>query len=94
MEGSSNVLSEAIASSVPVIAAKIPGLVGTLGEKYPGYFQVGNTEELAGLLRRVEADSQFYSRLKSACVRLSPLVDSKREQDALKRLLSEVFKKS
>ncbi|OGQ96123.1 MAG: glycosyl transferase family 1, partial [Deltaproteobacteria bacterium RIFOXYA2_FULL_55_11] len=41
MEGSSNALCEAIASSVPVVASKIPGLVGTLGKKYPGYFPVG-----------------------------------------------------
>jgi glycosyltransferase involved in cell wall biosynthesis len=94
MEGSSNVLSEAIASSVPVIAAKIPGLIGTLGEKYPGYFQVGNTAELAGLLRRAESDAVFYRRLKSTCARLRPLVDPKREQAALKKLLGELSRNS
>jgi len=30
MEGSANVLSEALASSVPVIASEISGLIGTL----------------------------------------------------------------
>lgn len=90
MEGSSNVLSEAIASSVPVIAAKIPGLIGTLGDTYPGYFHVGNTTDLARLLRKAELDSLFYGRLKSYCARLRPLVDPKREQADLKELLREL----
>src|SRR5581483_4044483 len=47
MEGSANVLSEAIASSVPVVASKISGLIGTLGSRYPGYFRVGDTRGLA-----------------------------------------------
>ena len=45
MEGSSNVLCEALASSVPVVASKIPGLIGTLGKNYPGYFPVGDTRD-------------------------------------------------
>ncbi len=90
MEGSANVLSEAIASSVPVVSSKIPGLIGTLGENYPGYFSVGNTRELADLLRKAESDSKFYRRLKSHCARLRSLVDPKRERSAWKKLLSEL----
>src|SRR5262249_34692193 len=36
IEGSSNVLSESLACSVPVVASRIPGLIGTLGPDYPG----------------------------------------------------------
>src|SRR5262249_29512946 len=54
MEGSSNVLSEALASSVPVVSSKIEGIIGTLGEEYPGYFSVGNSNELAELLYKAE----------------------------------------
>ena len=90
MEGSSNVLCEAIASSVPVVASKIPGLVGTLGKKYPGYFPVGETRELARLLQRIESNPKFYRRLKAHCARLSPLVDPKREITAWKKLLNEL----
>ena len=85
MEGSSNVLSEAIASSVPVVASRIPGLIGTLGKNYPGYFPVGDTRELARLLQKVESDSKFYHRLKTQCVRLYPLVDPNRERTSWKR---------
>ena len=92
MEGSSNALSEAIASSVPVIASRIAGLIGTLGEKYPGYFPVGNTRALTRLLRRVESNPKFYSELKARCSHLSPLVDPKQERNSWKELLGEVSK--
>ena len=90
MEGSSNALSEAIASSVPVVASKISGLVGTLGKNYPGYFPVGDTRALARLLQKAESDSDFYRRLKTHCTRLRPLVDPKREIASWKELLKEV----
>ncbi|MBI2986443.1 MAG: TIGR04348 family glycosyltransferase [Deltaproteobacteria bacterium] len=91
MEGSSNVLCEAIASSVPVVASKIPGLIGTLGESYPGYFPVGDTGKLARLLQRLESDPKFYRRLKTYCARLLPLVDPNREVAAWKELLQELL---
>jgi putative glycosyltransferase (TIGR04348 family) len=90
MEGSAIVLSESIASSVPVVASKIPGLIGTLGKNYPGYFAVGNTRALARLLQRAETDRRFYRKLKSTCARLRPLVDPARERAAWKDLLSEL----
>jgi putative glycosyltransferase (TIGR04348 family) len=90
MEGSSNVLSEAIASSVPVVASKIPGLIGTLGDNYPGYFRVGETRALTRLLQRAESDARFYRQLKFNCARLLPLVAPERERSAWKKLLSEL----
>ena len=90
MEGSSNVLSEALASSVPVLASRIPGLMGTLGKSFPGYFPVGDTQGLARLLLRSETDAKFYRRLKRACMQLSPLVKPGREVEAWCRLLREL----
>jgi putative glycosyltransferase (TIGR04348 family) len=90
MEGSSNVLSEALASSVPVVASKIPGLIGTLGKSFPGYFPVGDTQALAALLFKSETDAKFYRRLKRDCEALSYLVRPKREVDAWRSLLLEV----
>jgi putative glycosyltransferase (TIGR04348 family) len=90
MEGSSNVLSEALASSVPLVVSKIPGLMGTLGTDFPGYFAVGDTQRLAGLLLRSERDEHFYRMLKRHCARLSYLVEPKREIDAWRRLLREL----
>ena len=90
MEGSSNVLSEALACAVPVIASRIPGLMGTLGTDYPGYFAAGDTVALSEILSRAESDRKFYRSLKSICKSLSPLVAPKREVTAWKRLLQEL----
>jgi putative glycosyltransferase (TIGR04348 family) len=90
MEGSSNVLSEALACAVPVIASRIPGLMGTLGTDYPGYFATGDTISLSEILFRAESDRTFYRSLKSICKSLSPLVAPNREVAAWKRLLQEL----
>jgi len=87
MEGSSNVLSEALASGVPVITTKIPGLVGTLGKDFPGYFPAGDTKKLRRLLLRAESDGAFYRSLRRHCARVAKLVQPKRELDAWRRLL-------
>jgi putative glycosyltransferase (TIGR04348 family) len=92
MEGSSNVLSEALASSVPVVASKIPGLIGTLGKDYPGYFPVGDTMALAELFLRAEYDHDFYQSLKRACERAARLVRPQREIAGWKLLLRELEK--
>jgi putative glycosyltransferase (TIGR04348 family) len=90
MEGSSNVLSEALACTVPVVASRIPGLIGTLGTNYPGYFTVGDTLALRDILVRAEGDANFYRSLKAICRRLSPLVSPKRESAAWRQLLHEI----
>jgi putative glycosyltransferase (TIGR04348 family) len=92
IEGSSNALGEALTSGTPVVASHINGLVGTLGDDYPGYFAPGDTRALAVLLERAESDPSFYRSLKSACARLKPLVAPERELKAWKRLLEEVKK--
>jgi putative glycosyltransferase (TIGR04348 family) len=90
LEGGANVISEALAASVPVLASRIAGTVGLLGEDYPGYFPVGDTDALARLLERAETDVAFYRQLQARCSRLRPLFDPEREQRSWQRLLSEV----
>jgi len=90
MEGGANVISEALADSVPVLASHIPGNVGLLGAKYPGYFPVADTAALAQLLHRAVCDERFYARLKESCVNLKPLVDPAREREAWRELLDEL----
>lgn len=91
MEGSSNVLSEALASGVPVICSKIPGLIGTLGSKFAGYFPVRDTITLRALLLRAETEITFYSNLKRHCAGLAGLVKPKRESDSWRELLRDVI---
>ena len=65
-EGGANVISEAVAAKVPILASRIDGSVGLLGRDYPGYFPVGDTAALARLLHRVESDPPYLSRLQRA----------------------------
>jgi putative glycosyltransferase (TIGR04348 family) len=90
MEGSSNVLSEALASGVPVIASQIPGLIGTLGKNFRGYFPVGDTKRLTRLLLKAETDADFYRSLKRQCAAVAKLVEPKRELAEWNRLLREL----
>lgn len=88
-EGGANVVSESIACSVPVISSRISGSIGLLGEDYPGYFTVGDTQELAVLLQRAETDVSFYNSLKAWCERLKPLFDPADERRRWDELLRE-----
>ena len=91
MEGGANSLGEAIVAGVPVLASRIPGSIGILGEDYSGYFGVGETRQLARLLTRAETDSSFLSRLKQECESLMKLFDPKLETASWKKLLGEIF---
>lgn len=92
MEGGANVLSESLVAKVPVLASKIAGSVGILGEDYPGYFAVGDTRELARLMLRAETDRLFLNELIQRGERLAPNFAPAREQAAWAKLLSELKK--
>jgi putative glycosyltransferase (TIGR04348 family) len=89
-EGGANVISEALAVSVPIVASRISGSIGLLGPDYPGYFPVGDTRALADLLRRAETEPRFYGELGAWCARLAPLADPARERAAWDALLREL----
>jgi putative glycosyltransferase (TIGR04348 family) len=89
-EGGANVVSEAVAAGLPVLASRIDGSVGLLGADYPGYFPVGDTAALARLLERIETEPAFLARLRQAVVRRAGLFRPAREQAAWKSLLAEI----
>jgi glycosyltransferase involved in cell wall biosynthesis len=90
-EGGANVVSEALAAGVPVIATRIPGTIGILGPGYPGYFPAGDAAALAGLLIRAERNTcGLYDQLRHSCAALRPLTDPKRELMAWRQLLAEL----
>ena len=89
MEGGANVLSEAMAAGIPVLGSHISGTVGLLGDRYPGYFPVGDTAALASLMYRAETDSAFYRELKEHCARRARLVAPEKEQKDWEELLGE-----
>jgi glycosyltransferase involved in cell wall biosynthesis len=90
MEGGANVVTEALAAGVPVIASRIPGNIGMLGKDYAGYYPPGNERALARLLWRAESDPEFYRKLKHQCAARRPLVSRKRENQGLRLLLAEL----
>src|SRR5262249_35794481 len=71
------------AAGTPVIASRIPGSVGLLGDDYPGYFHAGDACGLAAQLRAAETNrSGFYDERRLRRAALRPLVDPAREREA------------
>ena len=89
-EGGANVISEAAAAGVPVLASHMDGNVGLLGADYPGYFPVGDTRALARLLGRLENEPGFAILLRRALAKRAPLFRPAREIAAWRRLLAEL----
>ena len=87
MEGGANVVCEAIAAGLPVLASRISGNLGLLGDTYSGYFAVGNTMQCAALMRRFAEDASFRTRLRREIRALASLVKPKYERSAWEKLL-------
>ncbi|MFN2557278.1 MAG: selenoneine biosynthesis selenosugar synthase SenB [Nitriliruptorales bacterium] len=90
LEGGANVVSEALAASVPVVSTRISGSIGLLGEDYPGYFPVGDPRALRHLLSRIERDGAFRTTLRTWVEGLRWLVDPARERERWGSLLTEI----
>ncbi|MBB3190555.1 selenoneine biosynthesis selenosugar synthase SenB [Halomonas cerina] len=88
MEGGANVVSEACVAGLPVIASDIPGNRGLLGEDYPGYFPVGDTEALRACLRRAEREPAFVEQLRRHVQARAPLFTPAAEREALAGVLA------
>jgi glycosyltransferase involved in cell wall biosynthesis len=94
MEGGANVISEAVAIGVPVLASRISGNVGMLGPRYRGYFETGNEKALARLIERCRVDDAFYAALRKAVIERRTLFSRQAEVDAWRRVLSSVSSRS
>lgn len=92
MEGGAHVLMEAVCSGTPVLASRIEGNVGMLGPDYRGYFEWGDSGELARLLMRCRDDASFISGLRAQCRVRAPLFQPAAECAALFHLLNELTK--
>jgi len=90
MEGGPNVLSEAVVAGVPVLATDIDGCVGVLGNDYPGYFSVGDTDAIKELLYRVETDTNFLLTLENFVTRLGTRFSYEKEKSRWENLLNEL----
>ena len=93
-EGGGEVVSEALAHSVPVLATDIPGSRGMLPEDYPGLFPVGDAPALANLLHRAETDRAFLDDLVRRCRSRAAITDPEREVERWRALLEELHSAS
>ncbi|MBI3432681.1 MAG: TIGR04348 family glycosyltransferase [Hydrogenophilales bacterium] len=89
MEGGANVICEALAADVPVLASRMPGNIGMLGEDYPGYFPVGDERQLAELLAMAENDPDFYAALASHARQRRALMRPEQEASRLRQAVAE-----
>ncbi len=90
MEGGANVVSEAVAAGLPVIASHIDGNIGLLGDDYLGYYPAQNTAVLAELLWRAETDAAYLSGLTAQVGLRADMFDPARERSSWEALLAEV----
>ena len=92
-EGAGRVIGEAVVCGTPVLSTRIDGVVGLLGDEYPGYFPVGDTVALAGLIAQAEGNEVFYRELKEWCVRVAPMFSPESERRAWGEMLDELINK-
>jgi glycosyltransferase involved in cell wall biosynthesis len=90
MEGGANVICEAAAAGVPVIASRVSGNLGMLGRGYPGYYRLGDERSLARRIRRAAVDPEYYGRLKRLTAARRNLFLPSAERAGLRRLLAEL----
>ena len=87
-EGAGRVIGEAITEGTPVIATRVDGITGLVGDDYGGLFPVGDAAGLAALLTRVENEDGFLGELSQSCRKLAPLFAPEEEVQAWKKLIA------
>jgi putative glycosyltransferase (TIGR04348 family) len=90
MEGGAHVIMEAICSGVPVLASRIAGNIGMLGEDYAGFFTTGDAHELAKLLIRFREDASFAAQLQMQCGQRAYLFEAARERSGLITIVQDL----
>jgi putative glycosyltransferase (TIGR04348 family) len=83
MEGGANVVVEAVTSGTPVLASRISGNLGMLGDDYAGYFDAGDVDGLAAMVVRAHEDRAFLEGLCRQCAARAPMFAPAAERAAL-----------
>jgi len=94
MEGGAHVIMEAICSGTPVIASRIDGNVGLLGEDYEGVFEPGDADGLAQRLldcRDPQHGAALVAHLAHRCALRAPLFEPQAERAALHRWVQDLW---
>jgi putative glycosyltransferase (TIGR04348 family) len=91
MEGGAHVVIEAVVSGTPVLASRIDGNLGLLGEDYGGTFDAGDARGLATLLERCRDDPAMLPALGRRCAARAPLFHPDHERQVLRKLMRELL---
>jgi len=91
LEGGAHVVIEAVTSGTPVLASRIDGNLGLLGEDYEGLFDWGDDAALATLLQRCRDEPDMLARLQAQCAARAPLFAPDRERAALHALVHRML---
>jgi putative glycosyltransferase (TIGR04348 family) len=91
LEGGAHVVMEAVRSATPVLASRIPGNVGLLGDDYEGFFQAGDVAALTDLLTHCRNDAAMLPRLSAMCSARSHLFEPARERATLLALVRRLL---
>ncbi|MDA7626161.1 glycosyltransferase [Akkermansiaceae bacterium] len=87
LEGGANAVLEAMTMGVPVLASRIEGNVGLLGDDYPGYFEEGEIAKALEAIMHQRVDLDEWSRLLADRL---PLFSRVRESGSWLELLIEL----
>ena len=90
-EGGANVVVEAIVSGTAVVASRIDGNTGLLGDDHDGLFPPGDDAALAALVRRFFAEPAFAARLVAQGAALAPRFVPEAERAAVRALVGRLL---
>jgi putative glycosyltransferase (TIGR04348 family) len=91
MEGGANVIIEAITCGTPILASRVDGNIGMLGQDYEGYFELGQANQLAALIERAQSDLAFFDRLVNQCARRAALFKPANERAGVLKLAADLL---
>ena len=95
IEGGAHAILEAAMSGTPVLASRIDGNVGLLGEDYAGYFPWGDATEVVRLLRECRASQArpdaYLKMLTSQIATRTRLFAASTERMAVRQLVAELL---
>lgn len=94
MEGGAHVVMEAVRSGTAVLASRVGGNLGMLGDDYEGYFRHGDAAGAAALIAQCRDEQDLagglLERLRGQCALRAPLFDPETERARLIELLQEL----
>ncbi|MDF1656718.1 MAG: selenoneine biosynthesis selenosugar synthase SenB [Verrucomicrobiales bacterium] len=89
-EGGARVVGESIVHGTPVLSSRIAGVVGLVGDDYPGLFEVGGEKDLAAMLSRAETDPDFYATLKEQASHFAGQFAPETEKQAILKIVNKL----